>query len=325
MSIAIRIHETGGPEVLRLEEYDPGAPEKGEVRVRHEAIGLNYIDVYHRSGLYPLAQLPATIGMEGAGVVEEIGPEVEGLDVGDRVAYAGAPPGAYAEQRVIAAHRLVKLPDAIDTSLAAAMMLKGMTARYLLFGCYPVKQGDVLLIHAAAGGVGSLACQWAHHLGATVIGTVGSEEKAAYAAARGCKYPILYQKEDFVEKVKAITSGEGVNVVYDSVGQATFLRSLACLKPMGTMVSFGQASGPVAPFDPGVLAAHGSLFLTRPSLMTYTAKREDLLAHASDLFKVVTEGAVRVEINQQFPLKEAADAHRALASRNTMGSSLLMP
>ncbi len=325
MSIAIRIHETGGPEVLRLEEHDPGVPENGEVRVRHEAIGLNYIDIYHRSGLYPLPQLPATLGLEGAGVIEEIGSEVEGLDVGDRVAYAGAPPGAYAEQRLIAAHRLVKLPDAIDARQAAAMMLKGMTARYLLFGCYPVKQGDVLLIHAAAGGVGSLACQWAHHLGATVIGTVGSEEKAVYAAARGCDYPILYQKEDFVDRVMGITAGEGVNVVYDSVGQATFLRSLACLKPLGTMVSFGQASGPVAPFDPGVLAAHGSLFLTRPSLMTYTAKREDLLAHASDLFEVVNEGAVRVEINRQFPLKEAAEAHRALASRSTVGSSLLIP
>jgi len=325
MGIAIRIHETGGAEVLRVESFDPGAPGDGEVVVRHEAIGLNFIDIYHRSGLYPLPKLPAVIGMEGAGVVEAIGADVTEIGVGDRVAYAGSPPGAYVEQRRIPAHRLVKLPDFITTSQAAGIMLKGMTARYLLFGCYPVKPGDTILIHAAAGGVGSLVCQWAHHLGATVIGTVGSEEKAVYATDRGCDYPILYQQEDFVERVMAITSGEGVNVVYDSVGQATFLHSLRCLRPLGTMVSFGQASGPVAPFDPGLLSVHGSLFLTRPTLMTYTAKRQDLLAHAADLFDVVASGAVRIEINQTFPLKDAAQAHRVLASRKTVGSSLLLP
>lgn len=325
MGLVIRIHETGGPEVLKLEEHDPGKAGEGEAIVRHEAIGLNFIDIYHRSGLYPLPQLPATIGMEGAGIVEAVGPGVGDLNVGDRVAYAGLPPGAYADQRVIPAHRLVKLPDAIETSQAAAVMLKGMTARYLLFGCFPVKRGDVLLIHAAAGGVGSLVCQWARHLGATVIGTVGSEEKASYAAERGCDHPILYQKEDFVEKVMEVTSGKGVDVVYDSVGQMTFMRSLDCLRPLGMMVSFGQSSGPVGPIDPGVLAAHGSLFLTRPSLMTYTAKREDLLTHAADLFEVLKIGAVRVEINQQFPLKDVVEAHRALASRRTVGSSLLIP
>lgn len=325
MGIALRIHETGGPEVLRVEHYDPGLPGAGEVLVRHEAIGLNYIDIYHRSGLYPLPELPAIIGMEGAGVVESIGSGVTGLNLGDRVAYAGSPPGAYAERRCLPAHRLIKLPEAIATAQAAAIMLKGMTARYLLFGCYPVKMGDTILIHAAAGGVGSLVCQWAHHLGATVIGTVGSEEKAAYALERGCDHPVLYQKEDFVEKVMALTSGKGVDVVYDSVGQATFERSLRCLRPLGTMVSFGQASGPVAPLDLGKLAAHGSLFLTRPTLMTYTARREDLVAHAEDLFDVVIRGAVRVEINQEFALKDAVQAHRVLESRGTMGSSLLLP
>jgi len=325
MGIAIRIHETGGPEVLQVEHHDPGMPGTGEVLVKHEAIGLNYIDVYHRSGLYPLPELPAIIGMEGAGVVESIGSGVTGLNLGDRVAYAGVPPGAYAERRCIPAHRVVKLPEGIATAQAAAIMLKGMTARYLLFGCYLVKMGDTILIHAAAGGVGSLVCQWAHHLGATVIGTVGSEEKAAYASERGCDHPVLYQKEDFVEKVMALTSGKGVDVVYDSVGQATFERSLRCLRPLGTMVSFGQSSGPVAPLDLAKLAVHGSLFLTRPTLMTYTARREDLLAHAEDLFDVVIKGAVRVEINQEFALKDAVRAHQVLESRGTMGSSLLLP
>ncbi|WP_054031186.1 quinone oxidoreductase family protein [Desulfatitalea tepidiphila] len=325
MGIAIRIHETGAPEVLRVEQHDPGQPGTGEVLIRHEAIGLNYIDVYHRSGLYPLSELPAVIGMEGAGVVESIGSGVTDLNLGDRVAYAGLPPGAYAERRCIPAHRVVKLPKGISTAQAAAIMLKGMTARYLLFGCYPVKIGDTILIHAAAGGVGSLVCQWAHHLGATVIGTVGSEAKAAYVSERGCDHPVLYQKEDFVEKVMALTSGKGVDVVYDSVGQATFERSLRCLRPLGTMVSFGQSSGPVAPLDLGKLAAYGSLFLTRPTLMTYTARREDLLVHAEDLFDVVIKGAVRVEINQEFALKDAVRAHQVLESRGTMGSSLLLP
>ncbi len=323
MSPAIVMHATGGPEVLQWEDFDPGEPGPGEVRLRHEAIGLNFIDVYHRTGLYPIGDLPAIPGMEGAGRVEAVGPEVTALQPGDRVAYAGLPPGAYAEHRCIPAHRLVPLPDAVASRQAAAMMLKGMTARYLLHGCYPVAAGDTILIHAAAGGVGLLVCQWARHIGAQVIGTVGSAEKADLARKNGCDHPILYQQEDFVQRVRAITAGRGVDVVYDSVGQATFLRSLECLRPMGMLVSFGQASGPVAPIDPGILAAKGSLFLTRPSLMTYTAVREDLLAHAADLFAVVLAGAVKVDIRQTYPLTAAAEAHRDLEARKTTGASIL--
>jgi NADPH2:quinone reductase len=310
---------------MHWEAHDPGPPRQGEVRLRHEAIGLNFIDIYHRTGLYPLPKWPVIIGLEGAGVVIEVGSGVEDLRVGDRVAYAGQPPGAYAQERLIPAHRLVPLPAEIGMEQAAAIMLKGMTARYLLYGCHAVHPGDTILIHAAAGGVGSIVCQWARHLGATVIGTVGSEEKAVYAAQRGCNHPILYGKEDFVAKVKQLTGGEGVDVVYDSVGQATFLRSMDCLKPLGTLVSFGQSSGPIASFDPSLLAAKGSLFLTRPSLMTYTARREDLLAHAADLFAVIRGGAVRVEINQRYPLAEAARAHQELESRRTTGQSVLLP
>lgn len=322
---AVRIYETGGPDVLRWEPFDPGSPGTGEVRVRHEAVGLNFIDIYHRIGLYPLPGLPAVLGMEGAGIVEAVGPEVTEVQVGDRVAYAGVPPGAYAQQRLIPAHRLVKLPDEVGTEQAAAVMLKGMTARYLLYGCYRVKPGDTILVHAAAGGVGTLLCQWAHHLGATVIGTVGSKEKAAYVAELGCDFPVLYQEEDFVERVRTITFGVGVNAVYDSVGQATFMRSLDCLRPMGTIALFGQSSGPVASFDPSILAAKGSLFLTRPSLMAYTAQRQDLLAHAADLFDVIKKGVVRVEINQRYPLAEVARAHQDMESRRTTGASLLLP
>ena len=325
MGKAIRIYETGGPEVMKWEDYDPGKPGAGEVRLRHEAVGLNFIDVYHRSGLYPLPALPAIPGMEGAGVVEEVGEGVDEFSPGDRVAYAGLPPGAYAESRLIPAHRLVKLPGSISTKQAAAMMLQGMTARYLLFGCYAVGKGDAILIHAAAGGVGQIVCQWAKHLGALVIGTAGSEEKAGVARAKGCDHPILYRKEDFVERVREITDGRGVDVVYDSVGQATFMKSLDCIRPMGTMVSFGQSSGPVEPLNTGILAAKGSLFLTRPSLMTYTEKREDLLAHARDLFDVVEKGEVKVEINQTYPLSEAARAHEELEGRKTKGSSVLLP
>ncbi len=323
MSHAIVMHATGGPEVLRWEPYDPGTPGPGEVRLRHEAVGLNFIDVYHRSGLYPVGDLPAIPGMEGAGRVEAVGADVTEFKPGDRVAYAGLPPGAYAESRCIPAHRLIKLPDAIDTRQAAAMMLQGMTARYLLHGCFPVKAGDTLLIHAAAGGVGLLVCQWARHKGARVIGTVGSAEKADLARANGCDHPVLYQEEDFVERVRAITSGRGVDVVYDSVGQTTFMRSLDCLRPMGMLVSFGQSSGPVGPLDPAILAAKGSLFLTRPSLMTYTAAREDLLAHAADLFTVVAQGAVQVDIRQTYPLSAAAEAHRDLEARRTSGTTIL--
>jgi NADPH2:quinone reductase len=325
MSKAIVISQTGGPEVLRWVDYDPGQPGPGEVRLRHEAVGLNFIDVYHRTGLYPLSSLPAVPGMEGSGRVEAVGDGVTEVAAGDRVAYAGLPPGAYAQVRRIPADRLVKLPESITTRQAAAMMLQGMTARYLLRGCFDVKAGDTILIHAAAGGVGSIVCQWAKHLGASVIGTVGSEEKAVTATASGCDYPILYRKEEFVARVKEITEGRGVDVVYDSVGQATFMKSLDCLRPLGTMVSFGQSSGPVAPLELGLLSAKGSLFLTRPTLMTYTAKREDLLTHARDLFEVVEKGVVKVEIRQTYPLSDAARAHRDLEGRRTTGSSILLP
>ena len=325
MPKSIVMTETGGPEVLQWVDSDPGSPGTGEVLVRHEAVGLNYIDVYHRSGLYPLPSLPATPGMEGAGVVEAVGEAVTEVAVGDRVAYAGLPPGAYAQIRCIPADRLVRLPEAISTQQAAAMMLQGMTARYLLRGCYPVKSADVILIHAAAGGVGLIVCQWARHLGATVIGTVGSDEKAELARANGCDHPIVYSKEDFPQRVKELTGGRGVDVVYDSVGQATFMHSLDCLRPKGMMVSFGQASGPVTPLDLGLLSAKGSLFLTRPTLMTYTAKREDLLTHAEDLFDVVLKGKVAVKIRQRYPLSEAAQAHRDLEARKTTGSTILIP
>ena len=325
MPNAIRIHEAGGADVMQWESYDPGKPGPGEARLRHEAVGLNYIDVYHRSGLYPLPALPATIGMEGAGVVEEIGEGVTEVAVGDRVAYSGIPPGAYAEVRCMPAHRLVKLPDSISSQQAAAMMLQGMTVRYLLKGCYDISPGEPVLIHAAAGGVGLIACQWAKHLGATVIGTVGTEEKAELARSNGCDHPIIYTKEDFVARVKELTGDKGLGVVYDSVGQATFMQSLDCLRPKGLMVSFGQASGAVPPLELGVLSAKGSLFLTRPTLMTYTAKREDLLDHANDLFDVVQNGAVKVEVRQTYPLKDAVQAHRDLEARKTTGSTVLIP
>jgi len=322
---AIRMHETGGPEVLRWEEIEVPDPGPGEARVRHSAIGLNFIDVYHRTGLYPLPGLPATPGMEGAGEVVAVGPEVAHLKPGDRVAYAGQPPGAYATERLIPAHRLVVLPDEISDRQAAAMMLQGMTVQYLLRRTYRVKPGDTILFHAAAGGVGLIACQWARHLGATIIGTVGSEEKAALARAHGCHHTILYREEDFVARVRELTHGEGVAAVYDSVGRDTFLKSLDCLRPMGILVSFGQSSGPVEAFNTGLLAAKGSLYLTRPSLMVYTAKREDLLASAADLFTVVQSGAVRIEVNQTYPLKDAAQAHRDLEERKTTGSTVLLP
>ena len=325
MSKAIRIYETGGPDVMRWEDVDPGSPEPGEALVRHEAVGLNFIDVYHRTGVYPLPSLPATLGMEGSGVVEKIGAGVTEVAVGDRVAYAGVPPGAYAQVRKIPAHRLVKLPDGISFEQGAAMMLQGMTARYLLRGCYDVKKGDTILIHAAAGGVGLIVCQWARHLGATVIGTVGSPEKAELARAHGCDYPVLYKDEDFSGRAREITDGKGVDVVYDSVGQTTFRQSLDCLRPMGMMVSFGQSSGMVPPFDLGELAARGSLFITRPSLMAYTADRKDLVEHAGDLFEVVQSGAVKIKVNQTYPLAEAARAHQDLETRKTTGSTIFIP
>jgi len=322
MSFAIRIHEVGGPEVLQWQEVAVGEPGPGEVRLRHGAVGLNFIDVYFRTGVYG-AEVPFTPGLEAAGVVEALGEGVSDLRVGDHVAYAAPPAGAYSEERLMPADRVVKVPDGVSDELAAAMMLKGMTAQYLLRRSYRVKAGDTILFHAAAGGVGLIACQWAKHLGATVIGTVGSDEKAELAAAHGCDHPIVYTRENFVERVKSITGGEGVPVVYDSVGKDTFMDSLDCLRPLGSMVIFGQSSGPVPPLDVGLLAAKGSLFLTRPSLMTYTAKREDLVASADELFQVVQAGAVRLEINQRFALREAAAAHRALEARQTTGSTIL--
>jgi NADPH2:quinone reductase len=325
MDKAIRIHAPGGPEEMVWENVDPGSPGPGEALIRHEAVGLNFIDVYHRTGLYPLPQLPSVLGLEAAGVIEALADDVTDLAVGDRVAYAGAPVGAYSQRRCMPAHRLVKLPDSIDSGRAAAMMLKGMTARYLLRGCYPVSAGDTILIHAAAGGVGTMVTQWARHLGATVIGTVGSAEKADLAAAAGCHHPINYTAEEFTRRVQEITDGRGVDVVYDSVGQATFDGSLASLRPLGTLVTFGQSSGSVPPLDLGRLAAQGSIFVTRPSLFTYTAARDDLLAHARDLFDVVTKGVVKVEVSRTYPLADAARAHRDLESRKTTGASVLLP
>jgi NADPH:quinone reductase len=327
MNHAIRIHETGGPEVMRWEEVGAGetAPlAPGEARVRHEAVGLNFIDIYHRSGLYPLP-LPSGLGLEGAGVVEAVGSAVTDIKPGDRVAYAGGPPGAYAEVRNIPADRLVKLPDSIDFKTAAAMMLQGMTAQYLLRRTYRVQAGDTILIQAAAGGVGLIVCQWAKALGATVIGTVSSDEKAALAKAHGCDHPVIYTRENFVARVKEITNGEGVPVVYDSIGKDTFTGSLDCLRPLGMMVTFGNASGPVPPVDTLELSKRGSLFLTRPTLFTYIAKRADLLATAQELFDVVTAGKVKIEVNQTYALKDAAQAHIDLAARKTTGSTVLLP
>ena len=325
MPRAIRIHQTGGPEVMRWEDVEVGAPGPGEIRIRHEAVGLNYIDVYFRTGLYPAPSLPFSPGMEGAGVVEAIGEDVESLVVGDRVAYAAPPVGAYAQARLMPAEKVVKVPDGIDSRQAAAMMLQGMTVEYLLRRTYPVRSGDTVLFHAAAGGVGLIACQWAKHLGATVIGTVGSDEKAELARAHGCDHPIVYTRENFTERVREITGGAGVPVVYDSVGRDTFEGSLDCLRPRGMLVSFGQSSGKIDPFDIGVLSAKGSLYITRPTLMTYTASRTDLECSAQALFDVVGSGAVRVTVNRTFPLAEAADAHRALESRQTTGSTVLLP
>lgn len=324
MTKAIRIHEAGGPEVLRWENVEVGAPGPGQVRLKQTAVGLNYIDVYHRSGLYPLA-LPSVIGMEAAGVVEELGEGVTDLRPGDRVAYAAPPPGSYAEARLMTADRLIKLPAGIGDQQAAAMMLQGMTVHYLIRRTYRVKKGEAVLFHAAAGGVGLIACQWLKHLGVTVIGTVGSEEKAELARAHGCTHTINYQTEDFAEKVKEITEGEGVAAVYDSIGKDTFEGSLASLRPLGMMVTFGSASGPVPPFDLGRLAPLGSLFITRPTLMTYTAKRKDLVTAANELFEAVLSDAVKIEINQTYPLSETAQAHRDLEARKTTGSTVLMP
>jgi NADPH:quinone reductase-like Zn-dependent oxidoreductase len=321
---AIRIHAVGGPEVMRWEDMPLPAPGPGQATVRNHAVGLNYIDVYFRTGLYP-QPLPGGLGMEGAGVVEAVGEGVTEVAPGDRVAYAGTPNGAYAQARVMPAAKLVKLPDGIGFEQAAAMMLQGMTAQYLLKRTYAVKAGQTILWHAAAGGVGLIACQWAKALGATVIGTVGSDEKARLAQAHGCDHVMVYSRENFVERVKEITGGRGVPVVYDSVGKDTWPASLDCLQPLGMMVSFGNASGPIPPVNTGDLASRGSLFFTRPTLMSYTATREDLLASAADLFDAVLTGKVKIEIQQRYPLAEAAQAHRDLEARRTTGSTLLIP
>ncbi len=325
MTKAIRIHGPGGPEVLRWEEVEVGAPGAGEARLEQTAVGLNYIDVYHRSGLYPLPAMPTVIGLEAAGTVEAVGEGVMGLKVGDRVAYAAPPPGAYAEARLMPADRLIKLPPDISDQQAAAMMLQGMTVHYLIRRTYRVKKGDAVLFHAAAGGVGLIACQWLKRLGATVIGTVGTEEKAELARAHGCTHVVNYQSEDFAERVKEITDGAGVRVVYDSVGKDTFEGSLSCLAPMGMLVTFGNSSGPVPPFDLGRLSALGSLFITRPTLITYTATRKDLETSANELFDAVLSGAVKIEVNQTYPLSETAMAHRDLEARKTTGSMVLLP
>jgi len=318
---AIRVHQAGGPEVLSWEEVEIGDPGPGQVRLRQHAVGLNYIDVYHRTGLYP-QPVPFTPGTEGAGVIEAVGPDVTSLGPGDRVAYAG-PIGGYAEARLIDADRLVKLPDDISFEQAAAMMLQGMTVRMLLKGVRELKSGETILVHAAAGGVGLILCQWAVAIGATVIGTVSTDEKAKLAQAHGCHHVIVYTRQDFVAEVDRITSGAKLPVVYDSVGHDTFLKSLDCLRPRGLMVNFGNASGPADPISPNLLAQKGSLFLTRPTLFHYIATRDELEQSASDLFEMVRSGKVNVEVAQRYALKDVAEAHRDLEARKTTGSTIL--
>lgn len=321
---AIVIQKTGGPEVMSYETVDLGDPGPGEVRVKHAAVGLNYIDVYHRSGLYPV-QPPLVLGLEGAGTVEALGDGVTEFKEGDRVAYANPPLGAYSQARNMPWHRLVKLPDSIDFQTGAAMMLQGMTVEYLIRRTFRVQAGQTVLFHAAAGGVGLIACQWLKKLGATVIGTAGSPEKMAIAKAHGADHMINYRDENFVERVKELTGGKGVPVVYDGVGKDTWEGSIDCLSPRGLLVNFGNASGGISQFNPGVLAAKGSLYLTRPTLMTYTATREDLVESATALFDVVTSGAVKIEVNQTYPLAEAVQAHRDLEGRKTTGSTVFLP
>ncbi|MFN4087696.1 MAG: quinone oxidoreductase family protein [Alphaproteobacteria bacterium] len=318
---AIRIHEAGGPDVLRWEDVEVGAPGPGQVRVRQTAVAVNYIDTYQRSGLYPM-KLPGIIGNEASGVVEAVGPGVTGIKEGDRIAYPGLI-GAYVEARILPADKVVRIPEGIEDRQAAAMMIKGMTAEYLLFRTYAVQKGETILIHAAAGGVGLIVCQWAKHIGATVIGTVSTDEKAALARAHGCDHAIIYTRENFVERVKEITGGKMLPVVYDSVGATTFMDSLKCLRPRGLMVSFGQSSGKIPPIDVGVLAAHGSLYLTRPTLVSYTLTRPELEEVSGHLFGAVRQGIVKVEINHTYALKDAAQAHRDLEGRKTTGSCVL--
>ena len=323
MPNAIRIHKHGGPEVLRWEEIESGSPGAGEVRLHQSAVGLNFIDVYHRTGAYPLPELPSSIGLEAAGVVEEVGDGVTDLAVGDRVAYAGYKPGSYAQERIMPAERVVKLPDAIDEQQAAGMMLQGMTVEYLLCRTYPVQAGQTVLFHAIAGGVGLIACQWLKQIGATVIGTAGSDEKAELAREHGCDHVVVYSRENFVERVKEITDGAGVPVVYDSIGKSTWEDSLACLQTRGMMVSFGAASGVPDNFSVNDLQFKGSLYVTRPTLMHYAATREDIVASTNMLFAAV-EAGLKVDVKQTFPLADAADAHRALEARETTGSTVLV-
>ncbi len=324
MTKAVRFHKTGGPEVLQLDDVQVGDPGDGQALVKHIAIGLNFIDTYHRSGLYPLP-LPSGIGLEAAGVVEAIGKGVTHVKPGDRVGYAGGPPGAYSEARLFPADRLVKVASGIPDRQVAAMMLKGLTVQYLIRRVYRVERGETVLLHAAAGGVGLIACQWLKALGATVIGTVGSDEKAKIAKAHGCDHTIVYTRENFVERVRQITGGAKVPVVFDSVGKDTFMGSLDCLKARGLLVVFGNGSGPVSAFDLNLLAAKGSLYVTRPTLMTYTARREELEAGAKELFDVVKSGKVKIEINQTYKLEDAAQAHADLEARKTTGSTVLLP
>ncbi|MFN2427906.1 MAG: quinone oxidoreductase [Candidatus Binatia bacterium] len=324
MNKAIRFHEPGGPEVLRFEDFDPGEPPAGWVRIRHTAVGVNYIDTYHRSGLYPVA-FPSGLGLEAAGVVESLGEGVSRWKVGDRVAYGTGPLGAYAEAANVPAERVVAVPEGVSDEQAAALMLKGLTAWYLLRRTHRVKAGETILFHAAAGGVGLLACQWAHHLGATVIGTVGSAVKAELAAAHGCTHVIDYNKEHFPSRVREITGGKGVPVVYDGVGKTTFDGSIDCLSPLGLMVTFGNASGPVPPVDLLRLSLGGSLFITRPTLMHYTADPADLAEGAAEMFDLVASGVLEVEIHQRFALADAEAAHRKLEARKTTGATVLIP
>ena len=325
MNHAIKIYHTGGPDEMRWEPVEIGDPGPGEIRLRHSAVGLNFIDVYFRTGTYPPPQLPFTPGLEGAGTVEAIGDGVKGFTEGDRVAYAAQPIGAYAEVRLMPAEKLVHLPAGIEERTAAAMMLKGMTAQYLLRSTAPLNGGDTILFHAAAGGVGLIACQWARHLGVTIIGTVGSDEKAELATAHGCTHTIVYTRENFADRVQELTDGVGVDVVYDSVGQHTFEGSLDCLKRRGTLALFGHSSGKVPPFDPSKLSAKGSLYLTRPTLFHYTADRSSLEHCAGELFQVMQSGAVQADINQEYALSDASLAHADLEGRRTTGASVLLP
>jgi NADPH2:quinone reductase len=325
MPFAIRIHQTGGPEVMQWDEVEAGDPGPGEVRIRHTAIGVNFIDTYHRSGLYPLP-LPASIGREAAGIVEALGPGVTEVAIGDRVAYCtGSSLGSYAEVRVAPVERLIKLPEGITDAQAASMMLKGLTCQYLLRRTYPLRSGDTILFHAAAGGVGQIACQWTKALGVTMIGTVGSDEKAELAKSLGCAHTINYSRESFVEKTRELTAGKGVPVVYDGVGKDTFMASLDCLSRFGLMVLFGNASGAVTAFNPGIMAQKGSLYMTRPTLDTYAGSRAELVAMADDLFNLVLAGKIKIEPSKMFALKDAAEAHRELEARRTTGSIILVP